>query len=83
MMPKQTLVDKKIHGAIELTQIIMLELEILRNELRMDSQLGNIALIESIDGIMGHTTDTARTLNEIKKEFHSQLPTRLHPTYSC
>lgn len=73
MIPEQSIVDRKIHGAIELTQIIMLELEILKHEFQLDSKAKNSSQARSIDRIMGHTTNTARLLNEIKKECHSQM----------
>ena len=73
MIPEQSLVDKKIHGAIELTQIIMLELELLKHGLNIDSKTDNTTQISSIDRIMNHTTNAARLLNEIKKECHNQF----------
>lgn len=73
MITELSLIDKKIHGVIELTQIMMLELEILKHELQMDSKAENTSQIISIDRIIAHTTNTANLLNEIKKECHSQL----------
>ena len=65
---EETIIEKKVHQAIELQQIIALELEIVGQEYDTTHEIDPAKLKESIDRLVRFTEATASVLREIRLE---------------
>ena len=65
---EETIIEKKVHGAIELQQIITLELEIMGQEIDLNHDLDPVKLREAITRLVGYASNTASLLKEIRIE---------------
>jgi FtsZ-binding cell division protein ZapB len=64
--------DRKIHKAIELDQLILLEIELLQEKKGKDLDLETA---EAYEAVVSRTTEIGQTLQEIRKKLHSDLLT--------
>jgi cell division septum initiation protein DivIVA len=64
------LVERRIHRAIELDQLILLEAEVLQEDLK---EVGNIKANETLQSIEARTEEHASILYEIKRKLREVL----------
>jgi len=75
LVPEQSIIEKKTHGAIELDQIIVLELEILKDQLSKNvSQIDVPEIIAVLDRVLVHASNLGDLLAEIRRDYRTNLP---------
>ncbi|MHB1907280.1 MAG: hypothetical protein ACYCQJ_00255 [Nitrososphaerales archaeon] len=63
-------IDRKIHKAIELDQLIILQVELLQQEL-IESK--NVESGEALEAVVSRTAEIGKLLQEIRKKLHEEL----------
>ena len=64
------LVERRIHRAIELDQLILLEAEVLQDDLK---EMGSPKINETLQSIASRTEEHASILREIKRKLREAL----------